>query len=167
MKKTTIALLALAIAVTAGLLMFNKYLGSDAVKITGFAVRDGEINKVADAPKDRITEDQIRMSDGTIVIKLAGATIGKLEDTGSMKPLLDANSNTLMIKPERAEDIKEGDIIAYHSEEAAGLVVHRVVKRGIDENGWFAIAKGDNSKANDTQKVRFSQIKYVVVGILY
>ena len=167
MKIRLTALLTVIAAVVLSLIAVSKYAGVDAVKITGFAVSDGEINKLADAPKDRITEDQIRMSDGTIVIKLAGATIGQLEDTGSMKPLLDANSNTLMIKPERAEDIKEGDIVAYQSEEAEGLVVHRVAKRGIDENGWFAIAKGDNSKANDPKKVRFRQIKYVVVGILY
>ncbi len=72
-----------------------------------------------------------------------------------------------MVKPQRAEEVKEGDIIAYTSEEASGLVVHRVVKVGKDENSWFAVTKGDNAAVNDQAKVRFRQVRYIVVGILY
>ena len=107
------------------------------------------------------------MSDDGVLIRIANATMGRPEGTNSMEPLLDSTSSTIMIRPEKAEDIKEGDIIAYHSNEAGGLVVHRAIKTGTDEKGWFAIAKGDNSKVNDPAKVRFGQIRYVVVGILY
>ncbi|MBI2144514.1 hypothetical protein HYU17_05200 [Candidatus Woesearchaeota archaeon] len=72
-----------------------------------------------------------------------------------------------MIKPKGTGDIMKGDLVAYQSNEAGGLVVHRVIEIGNDEQGWFAVTKGDNAAANDPEKVRFGQIKQVVVGILY
>ena len=42
-----------------------------------------------------------------------------------------------------------------------------ITKLGEDEEGWFAVTKGDNSKKEDTEKVRFGQVKYVIAGILY
>lgn len=165
MRKTTI--LALAIAGVILLIAFGKYLNMDVARITGFAVSDNQANSHAAMPTDRVTEGQIRMSDDGVLIRIANATLGRPEGTSSMEPLLDSTSSTIMIRPEKAEDIKEGDIIAYYSEEAVGLVVHRVVKVDKDENGWFAQTKGDNTAANDPAKVRFGQVMYVIIGILY
>lgn len=84
-----------------------------------------------------------------------------------MEPLLDKSGTAIMITPESSGDIEKGDIVAYPSEEAEGLVVHRVIRIGEDDKGWFAITKGDNAREEDPEKVRFEQIKYVIVGVLY
>ncbi len=135
------------------------------LKITGLAV-GGAANELH-SPADRISESQIKATDDAVVIKIANAAIGRFESTSSMSPLLDNKSTAILIRPQKAADINDGDIIAYQSQEAGGLVAHRVILTGSDEKGWFTVAKGDNSKINDPQKVRFGQIKYVVIGILY
>jgi hypothetical protein len=38
---------------------------------------------------------------------------------------------------------------------------------GYDKEGWYAVTKGDNTGMNDPDKVRFEQIKFVLVGVLY
>lgn len=154
-------------AAVAVLALLGGKLNSDAFAVTGFAVGNVEGGRQTPTPADRITEGQVRMSDEIVIIKVANATIGKLEATNSMSPVLDSNSSTIMVRPQKAEDLKEGDIIAYESEDATGLVVHRVAKTGRDEEGWFAVTKGDNSRKEDPEKVRFGQVRYVVVGILY
>lgn len=165
MGKKIFALASIVAVVAAVLVLFGGKLNNDAFAVTGFAVRGGSAD--TSSPADRITEDIIRTSEETVLIKIANATIGRLEGTNSMSPVLGSNSSTIMVQPERAEDVKEGDIIAYSSEEASGFVVHRVVKVGKDENGWFAETKGDNAVADDPVKVRFEQVRYVIVGILY
>ncbi|MBI3036412.1 hypothetical protein HYY73_01460 [Candidatus Woesearchaeota archaeon] len=135
------------------------------IGITGFAVKGAEADALF--PQDRIAESQIRAGGEAVVVRIANATIGRIEGTNSMGPLLGKNSTAIMILPQKSSDIAKGDIIAYHSEEAGGLVVHRVTAVGSDEQGWFAVTKGDNSRNNDPEKVRFEQIRYVIVGILY
>lgn len=134
--------------------------------ITGFAVKEKEANALF--PQDRITESQIRAGEEAVVVRIANATVGRLESTtNSMAPLLDANTTVIMIRPNNAGEVKKGDIIAYYSEEAGGLVAHRVIGVGSDELGWFAVTKGDSSLEEDPKRVRFGQVRYVVVGILY
>ena len=62
--------------------------------------------------------------------------------------------------------IKIGDIVSYSYVDGT-TIIHRVAQIGNDENGWYAVAKGDNSSFADPDKVRFSQIKRVVVAIVY
>lgn len=45
--------------------------------------------------------------------------------------------------------------------------VHRVVDIGNDNTGIYFTTKGDNYYKEDPDKVRFSQIEGIVVGILY
>ena len=47
------------------------------------------------------------------------------------------------------------------------MIIHRVIETGYDEQGWFAVTKGDNLKEKDPEKVRFNQIVGLVVGVLY
>ena len=38
---------------------------------------------------------------------------------------------------------------------------------GFDNEGWYAITKGDNNVVEDNWKVRFEQIEGIVIGIIY
>lgn len=44
--------------------------------------------------------------------------------------------------------------------------MHRVVEIGEDEQGWFAITKGDNNEEVDPGKRRFQDIKRITVGVI-
>ncbi len=46
------------------------------------------------------------------------------------------------------------------------LIVHRVVDKGVDSDGVYFITKGDNNNYSDG-KVRFEEIEYITIGILY
>ncbi len=117
------------------------------------------------SPANWISEDQIFVYKDKIVILIPNATISRYVATKSMDPVIDATSNGLEIPVESVEQIHVGDIIAYQTN-GNELIVHRVVKIGIDEQGWYCITKGDNSRQEDG-KVRFKQIKFITIGILY
>jgi len=89
-----------------------------------------------------------------------------LENTNSMDPLIDEKSNVIQIKPKDEEDIHIGDIVSYEDSNN-NLILHRVVGIGEDNKGKFFMLKGDNTDSLDQIKVRFGQIKGVVVGIVY
>lgn len=117
-------------------------------------------------PKDRISEQNIRVSGNNVVVYVGeGPVIGEIAGTGSMLPSLTAYSSVIEVIPQKSDEIELGDIIAYKLNEET--LIHRVIEISSDEKGWYAIVKGDNSAKPDTEKVRFAQIKRVVVGILY
>jgi signal peptidase I len=119
------------------------------------------------SPKDRIGEDQIHIYEDKIVIDISGATYAKYADTGSMDPFLDTEANGLEIKPISEEDIQVGDVITYQPGWTSNLVVHRVIQVGEDEQGWYAYTKGDNVSVIDPGKIRFDQVEYILIGVLY
>ena len=84
-----------------------------------------------------------------------------------MDPLIDEGTTTIEIKPKYANEIKVGDIIAYDVDGYDYAFVHRVVEIGNDKQGVYFITKGDNYYKEDPNKVRFSDIEGIVVGILY
>lgn len=116
-------------------------------------------------PKDRIVESQVHVFPDQVVIDLAGAQWSSFTDTNSMDPVLDAGHNALQIVPTSFDVIGVGDIISFETE--YGVVIHRVIEIGMDTEGWYAVTHGDNAPFSDPFKVRFSQVKRVVVGILY
>ncbi len=58
-------------------------------------------------------------------------------------------------------------IIAYNVNNDELAFVHRVVEIGNDANGLYFVTKGDNFFKEDPDKVRFSQVEGIIVGILY
>ena len=46
------------------------------------------------------------------------------------------------------------------------LIVHRVVEKGIDEQGVYFITKGDNNNIDDC-KIRFKDIDTVLIAVIY
>jgi len=124
----------------------------------------GVDNSKLQAPSDWIKRDQIEVYGDKIVIKLPGASLSGYAPTGSMKPVLDKNSNGIRVAPESESQINVGDIVSFKQGE--DLIVHRVVEKGEDENGTYFITKGDSNNINDG-KIRFSDIKYVTVAIIW
>lgn len=121
-------------------------------------------NSNLEAPGDWIKESQIHVYKNALVIDLDEASISRYAPTGSMKPVLDEDSTGIRIVPKSEQDIKVGDIVSF--EQDGQLIIHRVVEIGQDEQGTYFITKGDSNNVTDG-KVRFSQIKYVTIGILW
>jgi hypothetical protein len=119
------------------------------------------------APSNKISEEQIQVYDDKVVISVQNVSWAKFLDTGSMLPTLSENANSLEIAPTSPKDINEGDIITYRSTELKDLIIHRVVEIGEDDQGWYAMTKGDNNKLIDPYKVRFDQIERILIGVIY
>lgn len=119
------------------------------------------------APKDRIEERQIEVYADRIILDIQKAQWARFTDTKSMEPVIHAGSNAIEVVPEHEHDIQVGDIVSYESEYADGYIIHRVVYKGQDEDGTYYILKGDNIATSDPGRVRFEQVKSVVVAIIY
>ena len=128
-----------------------------------FSFSDNELK----SPSDWVKEDQIKIYQNRVLINIENASWARFSDTNSMDPLIDEESNSIEIKPRSNEDLKVGDIISYEAKFTKGTLIHRIVKIDYDEDGWYALTKGDNNKNIDPQKVRFEQIKGVLIGIIY
>jgi hypothetical protein len=118
------------------------------------------------SPADHIAESQIKVYNNKIELDIQNAIWSKFTNTNSMDPFLDEGSNGIEIIPTSESQIEVGDIISYESK-AGGIIVHRVIKIEQDEEGTYFIVKGDNNPIQDPEQVRFSQVKGIVVGIIY
>lgn len=119
------------------------------------------------SPSDSISESQIQIYDDRVVIYVDNAFLAEYLDTNSMDPVLDAGANGLLVIPESEGDIEVGDIVSYQPEGISDLVVHRVASIGTDSLGVYYTLKGDNNKSSDPERVRFSQIRYETLVIIY
>ena len=130
------------------------------------AMLDDRSTEIA-SPLDRVSEDQILVTNERIVINLKGAEWASFTDTNSMDPVIDSGAHAIEIIPQSEDDIQVGDIVAYESEYAEGSIIHRIVHKAQDELGTYFVLKGDNNPTSDPGKIRFEQIKRVVVAIIY
>jgi len=119
------------------------------------------------SPKERITEDLIQVSNERVLLNIKGAEWASFTDTNSMDPIIDSGSYAIEVIPKSEDELQVGDIVAYESEYAEGTIIHRIAYKGKDEKGIYFVMKGDNNPTNDPGRVRFSQIKRVVVAIIY
>jgi len=119
------------------------------------------------SPQDWIPEKDIHVYDSQVIIDIDNPVWATFTDTNSMDPVFDYGANAIEIIPSAPSQIKPGDIISYESSSFDGAIVHRVIETGVDENGWYAVMKGDNNPSSDPGKVRFSQVKRLVVAIIY
>ena len=88
--------------------------------------------------------------------------------THSMLPVISDNSKVLILELENKSQINVGDIIGFNYD--IYMVSHRVIKKGFDSQGLYFVTKGDHNLRDDMSfcgKVRPSQIKGVVIGIIY
>lgn len=119
------------------------------------------------SPHDWVRMDQIKVYDNQVILNIKNPEWAMYLDTNSMDPVIDATANTIQVIPQREEDVHVGDIVAYESRYKEGIITHRVIEVGYDSDGWYAYLKGDNNQNRDPGKVRFSQIKRIVVAIIY
>jgi len=117
------------------------------------------------SPKDRIDERDVQVLSDRIIIKIDNPKWAKFTATYSMDPVFDTEAHALQIQPRAEKDLQVGDIISYASSQ--GTIIHRIIEISTDKFGWYAYTKGDNNPDRDPDKVRFRQIKKVVIGILY
>ncbi len=127
-----------------------------------FVIKDTVKTKIE--PGNWINESQIEIKPDRIIIHIKNSSISRYGNTSSMNPALSRNANGIVIKPESPEQIHIGDIVTY--EQDGMLIVHRVISIGDDREGRYFIAKGDNAEEADG-KIRFEQIRYVLIGVLY
>jgi hypothetical protein len=121
-------------------------------------------SNVESAPSNAIEEKDIRVYEDRIVISIDNAKISRYAPTGSMIPILDEHANGIKIVPADENEINVGDIITFR--QGTDLIVHRVVQKGVDDQGIYFITKGDNNSVVDG-KVRFDMIDSKTIGILY
>lgn len=140
-------------------LALNSYLSNTLENPFGYS-SGSEIK----APSDFIKESQISITKDKIIINIENASLSAYAPTGSMTPLFDEGANGIRIVPKSEDEISVGDIITYKKDSM--LIVHRVVQEGTDNEGTYFITQGDNNDYAD-EKVRFSDIKYKTIGILY
>jgi len=116
------------------------------------------------SPSDWVSSEDIIVFDNMVVLRVSNATLSSYADSGSMKPVFDEGANGIRVVPQSADEISVGDIVSYRLGRV--LVVHRVVEKGFDDEGVYFIMKGDNNLLSD-EKVRFEQIEYVTIGVIW
>ena len=130
-----------------------------------FSFNNFSFNDNNSAPFDFVEENQIKIYNDKIVIDIKDASLSRYAATGSMKPVLDVFSNGIRIVPNNEDEINIGDIVTY--KDSGQLIVHRVVEKARDEQGVYFVMQGDNNNVSDAGKVRFNDIKYVTIGVLW
>ena len=118
-------------------------------------------------PQDRISEQQIIVLPERVVLQIKDAQWSTFTDTNSMDPVIDTGANAIQVVPQSPDELQVGDIISYEPALFPGIIIHRIVDIGEDEEGWFARTRGDNAQDIDPAKVRFDQVRRVVVAIIY
>lgn len=116
-------------------------------------------------PKHRITEEQVKVNSNNAVIEVKDLVLARFTKSGSMLPTITSDSLALEIVPKSSKELQVGDVISYFYNNK--IIIHRILEIGFDEDGWYAITKGDNVNTIDPEKVRFNMIQRVLVGILY
>lgn len=164
MKSVLIALLIMnfILGIHLGIIINDNLLkSSEEPRSTDFG------NKERLSSYDHVKENQIKVEDGKIEIDFNGRKLSWSRYTGSnsMDGVLDDGHNGLEFVPESIDDIHLGDIIAFRHDDR--LIVHRIIEIGNDQNGWYAITKGDNNAQADPGKRRFNDIKFITFGIIY
>ena len=145
----------------------SMYAAASSQTVQKPLVLNSDGQKALSTPSDRVSEDRIHVYSDRIVIDIKDASWATFTPTHSMEPLISEKANGIETKPKSFTELKAGDVISYKSEYADGIIIHRIIKTGFDENGWYAIVKGDNNSEQDPGKVRFDQINGVLVGVIY
>ena len=116
------------------------------------------------SPSDYLEKEKIVVYPDKVVIKVSGASVSSYASTGSMRPVLDSGANGIRVVPKSEEDIHVGDIISFKTGDS--LIIHRVIEKGMDDEGVYFITKGDNNSFSDG-KIRFKDIDYLTIAIIY
>lgn len=119
------------------------------------------------SPKNFFNTEQIKVYKDRVILEQENILWAGFEDTKSMLPVINKDSNALQIVPNCPEDIQLGDIVSYRSNYADGIIIHRVIHIDEDEQGTYFVLKGDNNEASDPGKIRCNQIDRKVIAVIY
>ena len=119
------------------------------------------------SPMNFFNTDQIKVYQNRVVLDVENIVWAGFEDTKSMLPIINKDSNALQIVPNCPDDIQVGDIVSYRSDYADGIIIHRVIHIDEDNQGIYFVLKGDNNPVSDPGRIRCSQIDRKVVAIIY
>ena len=119
------------------------------------------------SPSDHILENDVHVFSDRVVLDVDSPFWASFTDTNSMDPVIDAGANSVEASPKSPDEIAVGDIISFRTGLASGTIIHRVIEKGEDDEGAYFITKGDNNPLQDPGKVRFEDIKGVVVAVIY
>ncbi|MBU1198607.1 MAG: signal peptidase I [Nanoarchaeota archaeon] len=118
-------------------------------------------------PFRRISQEDIMVYNDRVIIYVNKAFPAGFTKTKSMYPFIREGAFALEIMPEGPEELRMGDVIGFKSKVYNTTIIHRIIELGEDEQGWYAITKGDNNPAPDKEKVRFENVQGVLVGLIY
>lgn len=117
-------------------------------------------------PSDWVSENQIKVFQDKVELDIQNPQWVTFTPTNSMTPLLDDKAHAIEVIPSNEDQINVGDVVAYERENG-DVILHRVVEIGFDNDGKYFKFQGDNVPYRDPGKVRFSQIRGVVVAVIY
>jgi hypothetical protein len=103
------------------------------------------------SPSAWIADTQIGVYSQRVIIDVADPQWATFTDTHSMEPVISSRSYAIEVVPKYAD----------------GTIIHRVIQKNYDADGVYFILKGDNNPTQDPGKIRFDQVKRVVVAIIY
>lgn len=168
MKNILVLVAVLLVGITLGYSV-STLIKSGAQFPSSFAIPSVFANEpvARQSPGDRVKMNQIEVYNGQVILDIKDAQWAQFSDTHSMEPVISSTSNAIEVVPKSESEIKVGDIVSYESDFADGIFIHRVIEIGSDDKGWYAIVKGDNNPSPDPGRIRFKQIKRVVVAIIY
>ena len=141
-------------------IFFFVYLVNNG-SISGFFIFP---DKKVSSPSDFISEEGIYADNEKVIIYLEKPILSRYNNSGSMLPTLNEFSNGVSFKPNSSDVINVGDIISFEQDGIS--IIHRVVEKGVDENGVYFVTRGDNNNVND-KKIRYEDIDSVIVAIIY
>ena len=126
-------------------------------------------NEIRDkpSPSNFFDTTQIKVYKDHVYLDVQNIQWAAFEDTKSMLPVINKDSNALQIVPKCPEEIRIGDIVSYRSDYASGIIIHRVMHIDEDAQGPYFVLKGDNNPTSDPGKIRCHQIDRKVVAIIY
>lgn len=117
------------------------------------------------APSNYLNQSQIHLTNNSFCVDVENPSMTAYASTGSMIPTIDENTNGIRITPKNESEINVGDLITYIRD--GDMIIHRVIKIGHDEEGWYAILLGDNNQGHIDGKVRFSNITKKTIALIY
>jgi hypothetical protein len=166
-KKAFLKAFMITLVFSLGFLTSNIYANLNVEQPSNISTSNSPYTDQVASPSDWVNEGQIGVYSKNVILDIKDAQWAQFTDTHSMEPVLSSRANAIEVVPKNVDQIKVGDIVSYESEYADGFIVHRVIQKSSDEQGVYFIMKGDNNDAQDPGRVRFNQIKRVVVAIVY
>ena len=153
----------IAIVFTILLFSVSVFAFSSAILIDKYHVQKLEepVNNAIDSViyrpgESRIKKESIQVYENAVVIEVYNA---RVNDVNINDPLVNKDSNIIQIVPESPAMLKEGDIITYNKNNK--IKTGRIEVANQDAEGYYYLVQ------NESDKIRFIQIKSIVIGILY